>query len=430
MRRSLKEILPLALVILLAGIFLLRFAHLQLASDDLDWLSGRTPTVFDQYRLIPRLFFQGLNALFGPNPIAALGMSFLFHTANIILVYWLARQWFSGKVGPLVAAWVFAINPLTLSTLTWFSCFSYVLGTTFGLCALLFALKSNSQRASPLWLGLAYTSYMLALFSSHELLFLPVIFPAWGWYKSKIDPKALLLFGLAALSGLAVNQWYYRFSDLQVNPAALFSGQFLLAASSSLASFGSALTLVYLPSFFVQPMDMLQFLFSEPWRWWVTALAGLAGVFAISRRSWRILLIALLSFAALIAPYILRLYLMPPGVFYSPEYILSGRVFYTPFLLLALGFGAAARKIESIGRRWTGLIFFIGGLSYVWAMLFTYRPSDFLGLSVMRNSPAGPLIPLENWNPYHVNTPEGLVWVVLAILIALGIRFRFMVRNR
>jgi phage shock protein PspC (stress-responsive transcriptional regulator) len=251
----------------------------------------------------------------------------------------------------------------------------------------------------------------------------------WSWYKSKINQRALLLFGLSAISGLAVNQWYYRFSDLQVNPGALFSGQFFLAAASSLASFGSALTLVYLPSFFVHPMGILQFLFSEPWRWWITALAGLAVAFGINRRNGRIILVVLLSFAALIAPYILRLFLMPPGVFYSPEYILSGRVFYIPFLLLALGFGMAASKIESIGRRWTGLMVFLGGLSYLWAILFTYQPSDFLGLNVMKNGPAGLLVPPENWNPYHSITPAGLGWVLLAILIALTIRFIFAKRR-
>jgi hypothetical protein len=417
-------------VILLAGIFLMRFSHLQLASDDLDWLAGRAPTVFDAYRLIPRLFFQGLNALFGPNPMAALGMSFLFHATNIILIYLISKQLFSGKTGPLVAAWVFGINPLTLSTLTWFSCFSYILGTTFGLCALLFALKSYLPKASLFWLPLAYISYIFSLFSSHELLFLPVLFLVWGVYKSKLNRSSLLLFALSVLSGLAVNQWYYRFTDLQVNPGALFSTRFLLAGISSVVSFGSALTIVYFPSFFAGQITSLQLLFSEPWRWWLTALAGALVMFALNRQSWRKIFMVLLSFSALIAPYILRLFLMPPGVSYSPEYVLSGRVFYIPFVMLAIGFGMASNRIESTNPRWTlRILIFLGGLAYAWAIL-SYQPSDFLGLSVMKSESAVPIISSENWNPFHSVTSAGLTWLLLTILISMGLRFFLFQRIR
>ena len=394
-----------------------------MASDDLDWLSGRAPTVFDQYRLIPRLFFQGLNALFGPNPVAALGLSFFFHAANILLVYLLARQCFSGKIGPLVAAWVFAINPLTLSTLTWFSCFSYILGTTFGLLAILFLVKSYSHKTSPLWLGLAWLSYLLALFSSHELLFLPALFILWSWYRSRLDRNTLLLFGLSVLSGFAVNQWYYRFSAMQVNPGPLFSGQFLLVSISSIASFGAALVLVYLPAFFVHPIGLLEGLFSEPWRWIITALVGLVVAFRIDRRNGRLILVFLFSYAAMLAPYILRVYLNPPTVFYSPEYILSGRVFYTSFPLLALAFGAVAAWLEKSDRRWGWLLVFLGGSSYLCALLFTYVPADFLGLSVLKGSSPVYFIPPENWTPFRSITSSGLIWLLLAIAVPLVIRF-------
>ena len=60
----------------------LRYANLQLAADDIAWLGGETPTVFDQYRIVPRLFFETLRLLFGESAAAALSMVFFFHTVD------------------------------------------------------------------------------------------------------------------------------------------------------------------------------------------------------------------------------------------------------------------------------------------------------------------------------------------------------------
>jgi len=125
--------------------FFVHNAHLQLAADDIGWLRGEAPTVFDQYRTIPRFFFVSLYALFGPSPVAALAMIFLFHFANSLLVGCLCQKLLNSQIATKVANFVFLINPITLTTLTWISCFSYVLGTSLALTSLLAAWKGSAE---------------------------------------------------------------------------------------------------------------------------------------------------------------------------------------------------------------------------------------------------------------------------------------------
>jgi len=93
------DALILLLLLVLALIFFVDQANLQLASDDVVWLQGGAPTVFDQYRKIPRLVFVSLHALFGPNAIAALAVIFLFHALNTLLVHCLGRRLLEGGGG-------------------------------------------------------------------------------------------------------------------------------------------------------------------------------------------------------------------------------------------------------------------------------------------------------------------------------------------
>jgi len=163
-----RDALILLLLLVLALIFFVDQANLQLASDDVVWLQGGAPTVFDQYRKIPRLVFVSLHALFGPNAIAALAVIFLFHALNTLLVHCLGRRLLEGGGAALVAAGVFAVNPLTLNTLTWISCLPYVLGTSFALLALLAfdQAASGSQSSQSVKWALVALLYSRDLFST------------------------------------------------------------------------------------------------------------------------------------------------------------------------------------------------------------------------------------------------------------------------
>jgi hypothetical protein len=406
----------LLLLLALALVFFLSLANLQLASDDLAWLQGRPPTVFDQYRVVPRLFFVTLHALFGPSAVAALGMIWLFHALNGLLAYRLGRAWLGDEVGALAVAAVVLINPVTLNTLTWISCFSYVQGTTLALLALLAGWRAVGARGRRRagWAAAALACYGAGLLASHEILFLPVLFALAGWLGGARRLGALLL-ALGLGLGLAVNWLVYDFGRYGVDAARLFSLDFALAYASSGLSAGLALALAYPLSFLAPVLDFLQLSFAGPVRWGLTGLLLAAAPLLYRRdRAWRLDLSLALAFLALITPYVIRLYLTPESVNYHISYALSGRVFYLAFVAVALGLGRAVSALARRLARWRyGRLALALPLAAYLHALWLYDRADFLGLSVVHGA-AAPAPP--RWNPYA--GPQPWLWPLLAAAAA------------
>lgn len=415
------------LLLLLFGlVFFGRYAHLQLAPDDMGWLRGETPTVFDQYRYLPRLSFVTLYALFGPSPVAALAMIFLFHSANSLLVYALCQKLWDDQVAARVAAVVFMINPITLSTLTWISCFSYVQGTTLTLMSLLAFWKSNEEVTERrlLWAAIALTCYGLGLLASHVVLFLPVLFLLFGWLLGDAARRwGLMLFATAMTAGLLVNSLIYSFGRYGVETSKLLSPGFVSAFVSSALSFGLSLALAYPLSFIAKTMGFLQLAFTEPLRWEMTLVVLIGGVLLYKPgRAWRLWLVLVLSFVAFITPYIIRLYLTPASVNYHISYVLSGRVFYLPFTIIALILGgvlATVYKRYAEKPELAKLLSFLFITAYLHALLFLYDKTDFMGLQVALGSAQNLPPP---WSPYTDSQPAWFVGSAIIIVAVAALR--------
>ncbi len=458
-----NQAIVLGILLLLGSAFFVDQAHLELATDDIAWLQGQAPTVFDQYRAIPHLFFMALHALVGANAVAALILIFAFHCLNTFLVYRFAGQVLADPAAALAAAGVFLINPITLSTLTWISCFSYVLGTTLALLAVLAFWRANEQgssqglldtrkdgqkpgfetgatpahaeqirqgeklrpRSKPgfwyfrgstnqgLMMALALACFGAGLLCTHEIFFLPVALGVLGWYQGQPRRGAAFLAVGLALAWLA-NTFVYDFGRYGVEASRLFSLDFALAAISSALSSGLALTVAYPLSFLVKTLDFLRLCFVEPARWGMTALMLAAYVqFGRNTRAWRLHLALAAAFVALITPYIIRLYLTPDTVNYDISYALSGRVFYLPFTILALFLGQLVSATRAYIRehRWGWLALLVPLLAYGHA-LWLYDREDFLGLNVALQPLAEPVPP--RWNPYADLQPA---WLLLPALV-------------
>jgi hypothetical protein len=420
-------IIFLLLLFLCGVVFFARNAHLQLAADDIGWLRGEAPTVFDQYRHVPRFFFTSLYALFGPNPIAALTMIFFFHLANSSLVYYLCQKLLNNQIAARVAATVYFVNPITLSTLTWISCFSYVLGTSLALLSLLAFWKGGQESTDKphLWWSIALACYGAGLFCSHELFFLPVLYFLFGWLQGGVSrQRGSVLFMVAMIFAMPVNFLVYDFGRYGVEAMRLFSPGFASAFASSALSFGLSLGLAYPLSFFVKTVDFLRICFSEPVRWGMTLLLLTGAIFLYKpNRAWRLRLVLALSFSALIMPYIIRLYLTPDSVNYHISYVLSGRVFYLPFTVIALVWGEFVTELYEHhpgGRSLTVLLPFVSLAAYFHALLILYDRTDFMGLEVLHGSSQGFAPP---WTPYAYNQPIWLLGSALVIITVVAMRF-------
>jgi hypothetical protein len=411
------------LLLLLFGlVFFWANASVQLASDDVGWLLGTPPTVFDGYRQIPRISFAFLHAIFGQSAAAALTMLFLFHLFNVLLVYRLGQKLLIDPLAPWVAVAVFLINPITLKTLTWISCFSYVQGTSLALLSLLAAWAAGDARGSHrcLWSIATLVMFAAGLFCSHEILFLPVLFLVFGLFRG--DRRGgLVLFGVAMALALLVNQVVYDFQRYGIEVSRMFTFDFALAYVSSSLSSGLALTLAYPISLFARTQDLLRICFTEPLRWGMTALLWAVGIlFAKDQKSWRLLLTLLLAFVALITPYIMRLYLTPDTANFDISYVLSGRVFYLPFVVIALILGWSIsylwRALQA--RRGAWLLILLPPIAYVHA-LWLYDKTDFLGLNVITGT-SGAMPP--RWNPYADQQPFWFLLTGLVVIVALALR--------
>jgi hypothetical protein len=457
----------------LAVVFLGRNAHLQLASDDFGWLRGETPTVFDRYRVIPRAFFIALHGLVGPRPEAALAMSALFHAGNALLVHALARRLLGSPTAARAALVVFLINPITLATITWFSCFSYVLGTTLALLSLLAAWRAVSAGAPWTWALAALACYGVGLFCTHELFLLPACFLVLGWLGGMPGlRRAAILAAVAASGGALVNAFVYDFGRHGIESRQLVSLDFAAAWVSSAFAYGLSLAIAYPLSFLAHTLDFLRVCFEQEVRWAMTFL--LVGGWALAVRSGRggrLPTALALCFAALITPYVIRLYLMPGAADYHISYVLTGRVFYLPFTMVSLAIGhalaaALASRRGGLGAEehpfateppWdrrrappvVGTRRGLGGegasvrdgapmgpatgpglarwlllpLFAAWAhSLFLYGPSDFMGLSVWRGGGTAQPPP---WSPYaHESHAWLLCGPLLLLAMASGTRWR------
>lgn len=416
LRRILKPRLGILCVWALGFIFFAHNMHMQLASDDLAWLHGEAPTVFDQYRLIPRLLFILLYKLAGPNPTVALAVIFIFHSVNMLLVASLTFRFFKDSMARIASACIFMINPLTLNTLTWISCFSYILGTSMALLSIHFFCKGCGSSKALLWQLAAVACYGIGLFCSHELLFIPIIFFLLGWlYGKRSFVQTSLVSGSAMLLGLFTNGYFYNFESYGVETARLFHLDFASVFISSSLSIGASLGVAYILSFFVFPESFLQLVLSEPVRWGVTLLLLTAVLFLYKpNKNWRNWLVLALSFVALITPYIIRLYLMPSSVKYDVSYVLSGRVFYLSFVLIAILGGALTAQLfraYPVNRLLRLLFQTLPVLAYLYALFVLYSPKDFMGLSVLPGISQSFPLP---WNPYYENQP---VWLASLLIV-------------
>jgi hypothetical protein len=107
---------------------------------------------------------------------------------------------------------------------------------------------------------------------------------------------------------------------------------------------------------------------------------------------------------------------------YHISYVLSGRVFYLPFLAIALVLGWLGfqlyRPIQ--GRRWAWLAWLLPLAAYAHALCL-YDRADFLGLNVARQDLLQAAPP--RWNPYASQHSAWFLLSGLGLVLVAGVRW-------
>jgi hypothetical protein len=143
----------------------------------------------------------------------------------------------------------------------------------------------------------------------------------------------------------------------------------------------AAMALAYPLSFFVKAADA--------WRWLVSpgggvavVVAGAGLIWSAGRRpgAWRLWAVLGAVFTAAILPYLARLFALPAGAAFHLTYLVGGRVFYWPFVFVAMGLGLAVRPAwRSV--RGSSFLFVAAVVAYAVALRL-YGPADFAALQM------------------------------------------------
>lgn len=290
----------------------------------------------------------------------------LLHGANVILLFYLLRQWLGSMTGEHTEAaisrmaWfgalVFAVHPVAVYAVGYMVERSILMATLFALVmqlAYLRGLLSGQRR----WFVLAVLAYFLACFSKEHSVLMPAVLAAMGWLvrgKSRAEKKVLWLtwtafIAIAILVTLRAKG--VLGSAYEPMAAAIFEQQkivasvpmlHLLSALTQAGLFFKYLALWLLPNVGWMSVDMReQFVTSADWGSWMGMLA-FAGYGAAA--VWLLLKGGVKGWAgfALLYPWLqfwvelTGIRVQEPFVLYRSYLWLPGMMLFVPLLLMRL----------------------------------------------------------------------------------------------
>jgi len=210
--------LPLVLAALTVAVYLVSF-HNGFVWDD-DYIIVKNPATFQLSGFSDLLFspdvvkpyYRPLNRatyllnywLTGMNPAGFHAVNVLIHLLNVILFYSVGCRISSNRVGPFIAALLFAVHPLNTESVDFISARNNLLSFFFTMAAFFLYLRSN--RKSMAWLSCSALLFLLGLLSKETafmliaLLVLDSVYPfalagaeSWRGKMVKLLPYLLVV---------------------------------------------------------------------------------------------------------------------------------------------------------------------------------------------------------------------------------------------
>lgn len=199
---------------------------------------------FLAYRPLYFLSLEGMYLAFGENPMGYHVVSVAVHLANAYLVWRIATRLVPGRLGPHIAALIFALHPTYVETVAWISDIGTPLAIFTVLLSLLFFTKSLER--DPPHIGWYVSSYYLfgaSVFFHQETISWVAVFAA---YFLLVTPRArsrmlkpetwafLVPFLLLAGGSYALQVWLL--SDTPINAGTFHIGTHMLTHFKNLSS--------------------------------------------------------------------------------------------------------------------------------------------------------------------------------------------------
>ena len=172
-----------------------------LSNPDIRTLSGLTEYIYGPVKLLTAyrvnveqshyrpLFWASLgldHLVWGTHPFGYHLTNLLLHMANACLLYWLLSTLFSRALDASAIALLWALHPLQTEAVAYISGRVIAVATLFLLIGLLAWLRaSRTGHASTGFLGLASSSFLLALLSHEIAVTYPLLLLWIDWYRSR-----------------------------------------------------------------------------------------------------------------------------------------------------------------------------------------------------------------------------------------------------
>ncbi len=229
--------------------------------------------------------------LWGSNPTGYHITNLILHIAAVCMIWAILRE--LRVTGAYLAAFLFAVHPVNVESVSWISQRKNTLAMVFFLLSIWWYLKEEdekSRRAEEqargrlgIWYWMSLLAFLLAMLSKGSVAVLPGLLLAIVWWRRKrIDVWDVLRtvpFFLIA-GGLAyVNVWFQKHG----NDVVLRSADFLqrLAGAGAVVWFYLAKALAPVDLMFIYPNWIIE---TRALRWWLPLLAALALTAILARQ--------------------------------------------------------------------------------------------------------------------------------------------------
>lgn len=341
--------------------------------------------------------------LWGMNPAGYHLVSLLLHSANAVLLYFLARRLLrlsgvasdSGSVGLTVssafAALFFAIHPLRVESVAWVTERRDVLSLFFYLSSILFYLRAVERSDRRRWYVLSAGTFVLALLSKGTSVTLPAVllilnvYPLErlggraGWWGessrrvyAELVPFALLSVATSVLSMVALSPW----DQLSLG------GKLAVCAYSLSFYLWKTIAPTNLAPLYEMPKQLdplaLRYLVS-----YVVVIALTAGAWIVRRR-WPGVTTAWFAFLAIILPML--------GIVQNGPQIAADRYTYhaAPVLALLAGAGLSLFRRPRVASAVGGAIVVVLG-ALTWNQTRVWHDSERLWSRILSRNPESSL---------------------------------------
>jgi hypothetical protein len=196
------------------------------------WIAHRSPETF--WRILSSYAYFGVtSSIFGLNATAFHVLSLLFHVANAVAVFYIARTLSLGRGASLVASAFFAVHPSLYVPAFAISSIGEILSCFFALLAALYVLRARRPEDPTAILAVSLLFVASLLSKETTILFPLLVLPIYAVRKMRLKRAIPLLVTLVAVAA-AYGALLYRENIFGIREGSTEGGAYQLALGSKL----------------------------------------------------------------------------------------------------------------------------------------------------------------------------------------------------